>query len=279
MTPVVQMKGIVKRFTTVVANDGVDFDLYEGEVHSLVGENGAGKTTLMRILYGQYVPDEGMIFIDGKEVSYNIAGAMNHGIAMVHQNFMQVEEMSILENVIMAKMDTKAGFIDFKNAEKKVEGLLERFKVKAKPDTIVGRLSVGERQRIEIIKALYLGARILILDEPTAVLTPQETDELFAIVRELKKNGTTIVFISHKLREVVAISDRISVLRKGKITGSFDGLTVTETDLARAMIGKQNVDLIKKSVDSKAGEGIIFEADNLWFFDDLGLPKIKGFSF
>ena len=278
MVPVVQMKGIQKQFATVVANDSVDFDLYPGEVHSLVGENGAGKTTLMRILYGQYAQDGGEILIDGKPAHYNIAGAMKLGIAMVHQNFMQVEEMSILENVIMARMKTKAGFIDFKSAYGKVSELLENFGVKADPNTIVGRLSVGERQRIEIIKALYLGARILILDEPTAVLTPQETVELFSIIRDLKKQGTTIVFISHKLREVVAISDRISVMRRGKITGHFDGSSVTETDIARAMIGKQNVDLIKSDNNSGVGSEVICEAKNLWYFDDQGLPKICDFS-
>lgn len=266
------------QFATVLANDDVCFDLFPGEVHSLVGENGAGKTTLMRILYGQYVPTEGSIRIDDKEVKYNIAGALDLGIAMVHQNFMQVEEMTILENIIMASMETKAGFIDFKKAHAKVSEFLKRFGVKAAPNTIVGRLSVGERQRIEIIKALYRGARILILDEPTAVLTPQETDELFAIIRDLKRNGTTIVFISHKLREVVAISDRISVLRKGRITGSFDAASVTETDIARAMIGKQNVDLIKKDADCGAGEAVVCEAENLWYFDERGIPKVRDFS-
>lgn len=200
------------------------------------------------------------------------------GIAMVHQNFMQVEEMSILENIIMTDLETKAGFIDFKKATSKVSDFLKRFGVKADPKTIVGGLSVGERQRIEIIKALYRGARILILDEPTAVLTPQETDELFAIIRDLKKNGTTIVFISHKLREVVAISDRISVLRRGKITGSFDAANVSETDIARAMIGRQNVDLLKKDSESVAGEKVVCDARNLLYFDDQGIPKVQDFS-
>lgn len=278
MKPLVQMKNIRMQFATVLANDYVNFDLYPGEVHSLVGENGAGKTTLMRILYGLYTPDSGNILIDGKEEHYNIAGAMDLGIAMVHQNFMQVEEMSILENIIMSDLKTKAGFIDFKNAATKVSDLLARFGLKADLKTIVGGLSVGERQTIEIIKALYRGARILILDEPTAVLTPQETDELFAIIRDLKKSGTTIVFISHKLREVVAISDRISVIRRGKITGSFDAANVSEADIARAMIGKQHVDLLKKDSDTIVDGNIVCDARNLLYFDDHGIPKVQNFS-
>ncbi|GHU67068.1 heme ABC transporter ATP-binding protein [Clostridia bacterium] len=279
MRPLVEMKGITKEFTSVVANDGVDFELFSGEVHSLVGENGAGKTTLMRILYGQYEPDEGEILIDGNEVRYNIHGAIKHGIAMVHQNFMQVEELSILENVILANMDTRAGFILRKKAETRVNELLVRFGVNAKPETIVAHLSVGERQWIEIIKAVYVGARILILDEPTAVLTPQETDKLFAIIAELKKDGTSIVFISHKLREVVAISDRVSVMRKGKMTGTFDSGNFTETDIACAMIGKQKVQLIQNNSDFSIGEEAVCEASGLWYFDDEALPVVRDFSF
>lgn len=279
MTPVVEMRGIRKEFATVLANDNIDFDLFPGEVHSLVGENGAGKSTLMRILYGEYTHDAGTISIDGKAVKYNVAGAMKHGIAMVYQNFMQVEEMSILENIIMTRTDTKGLFIDFKDARRKVEEYLKRFNIKASADTVVSRLSVGERQRIEIIKALYLGARILILDEPTAVLTPQETDELFDIIRDLKKTGTSIVFISHKLREVVAISDRITVMRHGRVTGSFDAEGVTEVDIARAMIGKDNVVLLKNCFDHSSTEKAVFEAEHLWYFDDKGITRLHDFGF
>lgn len=278
MIPVVSMNGICKTFANVVANDHVDFDLFPGEVHSLVGENGAGKSTLMRILYGEYAPDSGTISIDGKTVHYNISGAMKHGIAMVYQNFMQVEQMTILENVIMSHTETKFGFIDFKTAREKIQKYLTQFRIKASPDTSVARLSVGEKQRIEIIKALYFGARILILDEPTAVLTPQETDELFEIIRDLKQSGTSIVFISHKLREVVAISDRISVLSHGKVTGSFNS-GVTEVDIARAMIGKDNIKLLKNEQKQVASDKEVLSAKGLWFFDDKGVPWLRDFSF
>ena len=214
MAPVVRMESITKRFGALVANDRIDFSLEAGETHALVGENGAGKTTLMRILYGQYAPDAGKILINGEPCSYHVSGALKHGIGMVHQNFMQIDHMSITENIILGHAPTRADFIDYRAAKEKIRGLLARFGMqKISPDTPIGNLCVGERQKIEIIKALYLGARVLILDEPTAVLTPQESDELFSVIDELKKDGTSIVFISHKLREVIRVADRITVMR------------------------------------------------------------------
>ena len=177
----------------------------------------------MRILYGQYKADSGTIEVDGKPVTYNVAGAMKLGIGMVHQNFMQIEKMSILENIIMASAPSRFGFIRYKETRGKVQEMLRRFGLEVSPDVPIGRLCVGERQKVEIIKALYLGARVLILDEPTAVLTPQETMELFRIIEELKGEGKSIIFISHKLREVVQVGDRITVIRAGQVVAQSAG--------------------------------------------------------
>lgn len=278
MQPVVQMIGITKRFPAILANDSIDFDLMEGETHALVGENGAGKTTLMRILYGQYAADEGKIIIGGTERSYNIAGALALGIGMVHQNFMQIPEMTIVENIILGHAPKKWSFIDYRAAKERVRGLLQRFGMKASPDALIRTLCVGERQKIEIIKALYLGARVLILDEPTAVLTPQETDELFAIIGELKRDGTSVVFISHKLREVIAVADRITVMRKGKAAARFQRGEADETGIARAMVGRQDVALIQNTKETAPGEQAL-AVRNLWCFDENGLAKVRGLSF
>lgn len=279
MTNLVEMKGIVKQFPSVLANDHIDFDLRVGETHALVGENGAGKSTLMKILYGQYTPDEGSILIRGEKKHYDVMGARTLGIGMVYQNFMQIPTMSILENIILGHAPAKCGFIRYHEARRQVSMLLQRFGMKCSPDKTIQTLSVGERQKIEIIKALYLGAEILILDEPTAVLTPQETTELFHIIEELKDEGKSVVFISHKLREVIEVSDRITVMRKGKVVqpGWMRG-EVTETDIARAMIGKQDVQLLKNTKESPVGD-IVFEAKNLWNFDGDGLAKVKDLSF
>ena len=245
MLPMIQMKGVTKRFGTLLANDQIDFDLYPGETHALVGENGAGKTTLMRILYGQYTPDEGEISIDGKPCSYRIAGAMKHGIAMVHQNFMQIERMSILENIIMAAPPAKGGFIQYRRAEAEVKELLDRFLLSASPGTQIGALCVGERQKVEIIKALYLGARVLILDEPTAVL--------------------------------MEVGDRITVMRGGRISQNFRRGEVDETDIARAMIGKKEISLLKNTIHDKPGPAIC-SAKNLWYVDGSGVARLQDFS-
>lgn len=277
MLPIIQMKGVTKRFGPLLANDRIDFDLYPGETHALVGENGAGKTTLMRILYGQYALDEGEIRIDGEPCSYKIAGAMKHGIAMVHQNFMQIERMSILENIIMAAPPAKVGFIRYRQAEAEVKALLDRFALSASPGTQIGALCVGERQKVEIIKALYLGARVLILDEPTAVLTPQETKELFGIIEELKKSGKSFIFISHKLREVMEVGDRITVIRAGRISQSFRRGEVDEADIARAMIGKKEIALLKNTIKGEPGP-VVCSARNLWYVDGSGVARLRNFS-
>ena len=244
---IIRMRGISKSFGSLRANDSIDFELYPGETHALVGENGAGKTTLMRILYGQYKADSGTIEVDGKPVTYNVAGAMKLGIGMVHQNFMQIEKMSILENIIMASAPSRFGFIRYKETRGKVQEMLRRFGLEVSPDVPIGRLCVGERQKVEIIKALYLGARVLILDEPTAVLTPQEIEELMATMKEFAREGKSILFITHKLNEIMAVADRCTVLRKGKYMGTVDIKDTTKEELSRMMVGRD----VQLQVDKK----------------------------
>ena len=279
MDPIVRMESITKRFGALTANEGIDFTLNQGETHALVGENGAGKTTLMRILYGQYAPDGGRIFIDGEQCAYGVAGALKRGIGMVHQNFMQIDRMSITENIILGHAPAAAGFVDYRAARAKIRALLTRFGMqKVSPDAPIDSLCVGERQKIEIIKALYLGARVLILDEPTAVLTPQESDELFAIIDELKKDGASIVFISHKLREVIRVADRITVMRRGRVAARFDRGQADETDVARAMIGRQDVQLIQNGARGGGGEPVCV-CKNLWYIDGGGIARVRDLSF
>src|SRR6266571_5917601 len=217
--PILELRGITKQFPGVLANDRVGFDLLKGEVHALLGENGAGKSTLMNILYGLYTPDEGEILLRGKPVELGSTKAsIEHGIGMVHQHFMLIPVMTVAENIVLATEPRRAGvLLDFDAARKRVRELSERYGLLVDPDARVDRISVGQQQRVEILKALYRGAEILILDEPTAVLTPQEAQELFEIINELKSQGKSIVFISHKLNEVLEIADRISVLRRGKL--------------------------------------------------------------
>ncbi len=215
--PLLELKGITKRFPGVVANDHVDFELAKGEVHALLGENGAGKSTLMSILYGLYHPDEGEIRLNGKPLRIDSPrAAIDSGIGMVHQHFMLIPVMTVAENIVLGVEPTSGPFLDLEAAEERVRDLSERFGLAVRPEARVDSISVGMQQRVEILKALFRGADILILDEPTAVLTPQEAGELFEIVRSLQAEGKSIIFITHKLGEVLAISDRITVLRRGK---------------------------------------------------------------
>src|SRR5438552_11513592 len=218
---VLELRGITKRFPGVVANDHVDLDLRRGEVHALLGENGAGKSTLMNVLYGLYRPDEGEILLNGKPVSFSSAkDAIRAGIGMVHQHFMLIPVMTAAENIVLGNEPTEGHvLLDYKQARKEVDEISRTFGFFIEPDRLIEDMTVGQQQRVEIVKALYRRADILILDEPTAVLTPQEATELFAILNSLKAEFMSIIFISHKLNEVLEIADRITVLRRGKIVG------------------------------------------------------------
>ena len=236
----VELEGIVKRFPGVVANDGVDLAVRRGEIHALVGENGAGKSTLMKILYGMQPPDEGTMAVDGKPVAFKSPkDAIAAGIGMVHQHFMLADQLTVLENVILGSEPSSGGRIDFDTAEERIAELAEAYGLDLDPGEPVETLGVGERQRVEIIKVLFRGARVVILDEPTAVLVPQEIEELFVNLRELKAQGETIVFISHKLDEVLSIADRITVLRAGRTVATVEPGEVTPHQLAELMVGSE----------------------------------------
>src|SRR5438477_622316 len=215
------MRGIRKEFPGIVANDHVSFDLRKGEVHALLGENGAGKSTLMNILYGLYTPDEGEILLNGKPIELGATKtAIEHGIGMVHQHFMLIPVMTVAENIVLATEPKHAGvLLDYDAAEKRVRELSERFGLAVDPRQRIQNITVGQRQRVEILKALYRGAEVLILDEPTAALTPQEAGELHEVMETIRRQGRTVIFISHKLAEVIALCDRVTILRDGSVVG------------------------------------------------------------
>lgn len=273
-----ELKGITKSFGALVANDHIDLVVESGEIHSLLGENGAGKSTLMNVLYGLYEPTEGQILIDDKPVNFSgPADAMASGIGMVHQHFMLVPVFTVVENVALGAEATKfGGVLDLAQTRKKIREISDRFGFDVDPDALVEDLPVGVQQRVEIIKALVRNAKILILDEPTAVLTPQETDELMDIMRQLKASGTSIVFISHKLREVKAISDTITVIRRGKVVGSAEPSAST-TELANLMVGRA-VSLNLNKADAVPGE-IAFKVTNLSVMNDAGLLLLDDVTF
>ena len=272
------MRGITKRFPLVVANDNVDFKVYSGEIHGLMGENGAGKSTLMKILYGLYQKDRGQILIRGKEIDISSPSvAIEQGIGMVHQHFMLIPPLTVAENVVLG-MEPRRGriFNDRKRAIEEVEVLSERYGLKVDPEAKVQDLSVGWEQRVEIIKVLYRGAEILILDEPTAVLTPQEVGELFNVMRSLKREGKTIIFITHKLKEVMEIADRITVMRGGKVAGVVETKRTTKEELARMMVGREV--LLKVEKRPPQMRGVVLEVKDLEAMNDRGLPALKRVS-
>ena len=233
-----ELRGITKRFGTFTANDSIDLTVEPGEIHCLLGENGAGKSTLMNCLFGLYQPDEGTILIDGQAVTFADPGdAMDAGLGMVHQHFMLVPVFTVAENVMLGHEATKGAFLDMETARNQVLELSRDYNLEVDPDAVIEDLPVGVQQRVEIIKALVKNAQVLILDEPTAVLTPQETDELLEIIRQLKADGKSVVMISHKLREIKAVADRITVIRRGKVVGTALP-TASETELAAAMVGR-----------------------------------------
>ncbi len=241
MANAIELRGITKRFPGVVANDNVSLTVKEGEIHAICGENGAGKSTLMKILYGMQPPDEGVMLVNGVEVSFGSpTDAIEAGIGMVHQHFMLAEQFSVLENIILGSEPTLGGGrIDFSAARAQLAEVSEAYGLDVDPDDLVETLEVGERQRVEIIKVLFRGARILILDEPTAVLVPQEVEALFQNLRELQAGGATIIFIDHKLQEVLDISDTVTVIRRGKTVGTVAADSVTAADLAELMVGSE----------------------------------------
>ena len=275
MDAIVEMKGITKRFPGVIANDHVDFDLKPGEIHALLGENGAGKTTLMNILYGLYRPDEGKIFVRGEEVKIRSPkDAMELGIARVPQFPETVDNLSVAENLALLL----PGKILRKNRiQSMIKELAERYGLELDVDAMVYELSMGEKQRLELIKALCRGAEILILDEPTTVLTPSEVESLFQVLRRMRKEGKSIVFVSHKLEEVFAIADRITVLRRGKKIATVPAEGITKLELAKLMVGRPvTFELEKEPV--VFGEEVL-KVDNLHVLDDRGLLAVKGVSF
>ena len=277
--PVLELRGITKEFPGVLANDHVDFDLRRSEVHALLGENGAGKSTLMSILYGLYTPDSGEILMNGKPVAINSPkNAIELGIGMVHQHFMLIPVMTVTENIVLAQEPRHAGvLLDYDAAAERVRELSTSFGLAVDPNARIQKITVGQQQRVEILKALYRGAEILILDEPTAVLTPQEARELFEIIEGLKAQGKSIVFISHKLNEVLEVADRITVLRRGKRVETISREGATEAGLARSMVGREVLLRVDKK-PAEPGEPLLKVAD-LFVRDDRGLEAVRGVTF
>jgi simple sugar transport system ATP-binding protein len=274
-----ELRGITKRFPGVVANDDISFDVSGGEIHAMLGENGAGKTTLMNILYGLYHADEGEILIDGTPTRFESPGdAIAAGLGMVHQHFMLIPVFTVTENIILGVEPTEAvaGLLNRRDAHRHVQEISERYGLAVPPDAIIEEIPVGVQQRVEILKALYREAEILILDEPTAVLTPQETEELFAVMRSLREAGKGIIFITHKLKEVLAIADRITVIRRGKIVGSADPKAATDEDLAAMMVGRA-VQLTVDKAPAEPGDPVL-EVAGLKVFDDRGHVAVDDVS-
>ena len=235
-----EMRGIVKRFPGVLANDHVNFKVKAGEIHALLGENGAGKSTLMKILYGLYQPDEGEIFLNGKAVQiHSPTDSINLGIGMIHQHFMLVDNLTVAENVALGLKSSREPRLDLDIVSNRIRELAETYGLQIKPETYISDLAVGQQQRVEIIKALYRGAALLVLDEPTAVLTPQEVDDIFVIFRQMAQDGHALIFISHKLHEIFALTDQVTVLRDGQAIGTRMTTEVTKADLAQMMVGRE----------------------------------------
>jgi simple sugar transport system ATP-binding protein len=277
--PVLELRGITKRFPGVIANDSIDLTLNKGEIHALLGENGAGKTTLMNILYGLYEPDQGSILINGKEVEiHGPRDAIAQGIGMVHQHFMLIPVMTVAENVMLGNESTRLGyFLDQTAVSKKIREISDQFGLEVDPDAYVSDLPVGIQQRVEIIKVLYRQADILIFDEPTAVLTPQEVENFFKILRSLIRSGKSIIFITHKLKEVMQVANRITVLRNGRVTGSVTAQRVNEQKLAEMMVGREVILTVQKKPATP--KGTVLHVRDLAVHDERGHPAVNGIGF
>jgi len=268
----------VKRFPGVVASNGVNLAVRKGEIHCLLGENGAGKTTLMRILYGLYQPDEGEIILNGKAVRISSPrAALSYHIGMVHQHFRLVPTLTVAENVVLGLNEGTGPFLNYKQTCKKISDIADKYGLVVDPRAKVWQLTVGQRQRVEILKALYREASILIMDEPTSVLTPQEVDQLFSTLRTLVDDGLTIIFITHKLDEVMEISDRVTVLRKGKAIATVNTAETNKAQLAELMVGREVVFRLEKN-EVNRGEKILV-VDDVHALNDRGLPALRGTSF
>lgn len=272
------MRGITKRFPGVLANDRVDLTVQEGEIHALLGENGAGKTTLMNILYGLYQPDEGEIRLYGKPVEIRSShDAIALGLGMVHQHFQLVPPFTVAENIVLGMPSRRGPLLEDRRwIRRQITELSERYGILVDPDSYVWQLSVGEQQRVEILKALYRGANLLILDEPTAVLTPQETESLFSTLFSLVNQGKSVIFISHKLDEVMAISSRVTVLRDGRVVGTVETAQTNKNELARMMVGREVFLTIEKP-PARIGSPLL-EMEQVWALDDKGLPALRNIS-
>lgn len=279
MTLALEMRSVTKRFPGVLANDHVNFQLKRGEIHALLGENGAGKSTLMNILYGLYSQDEGQVFLNGREVRIGEpTDAIKLGIGMVHQHFMLVPVMTVAENIILGTEIVKNGFVlDLDTAAQRIRDLSRQYGLEVDPDAYIKDLPVGTQQRVEIIKALYREADILILDEPTAVLTPQEAEELFVIMRSLVEQGKSIIFITHKLGEVFAVADQITVLRNGHVVGTTTPAEATKESLAEMMVGREVILTVDKG-PAQLGPPVL-QVKNLSALDDRGALIVDGVSF
>jgi ABC-type uncharacterized transport system ATPase subunit len=279
MPPILELDGITKRFPGVLANDHIHLTLEQGEIHALLGENGAGKTTLMNILYGLYHPDEGRIIVRGKPVKIDTPSeAIRLGIGMVHQHFMLIPVFTVTENVMLGEETLTRGiFLDRAAVAARIRDISAQYGLQVDPDAYVKDLSVGAQQRVEILKILYRRADILILDEPTAVLTPQEVEELFKVIRSLVARGVSIIFISHKLKEVMAIADRITVLRDGRVVGTTRPAETSPAALARMMVGREVILTVDKP-PARPGD-VVLDVNDLHVLDDRQQPRVSGVSF
>jgi general nucleoside transport system ATP-binding protein len=273
-----ELRGITKRFGALVANDRIDLDLRRGEIHALLGENGAGKSTLMNQLYGLLRPDEGEILVGGRPAQMRSSSdAIRLGIGMVHQHFMLIPVMTVAENIVLGNEPSRGPMLDTSAAEERVRELSARYGLAVDPRSLIADVSVGTQQRIEILKALYRDAKVLILDEPTAVLTPPEIVDLLAVLRELRARGTSIIIITHKLDEVLQIADRISVLRRGKKVSTIDAAGATERGLAELMVGRPVLSEVERG---KANPGhAVLTVDDLRVRDDREIETVRGLSF
>ncbi len=282
--PVLRLVGVSKRFPGVLANDKVDFDLAPGEIHALLGENGAGKTTLMNVVYGLYAQDEGQIFINGEEAEiHDPNDALARGIGMVHQHFMLVPVMTVTENLMLGHETTRGprlgplANLDQDRVAQEAKALADEHGLSIDPDVLVQDLSVGAQQRVEIVKALYRGAEVLILDEPTAVLTPQEAEDLFGIMRSLIEEGKSIIFITHKLKEVLEIADRITVLRDGRVVGTTRPSETNESELAAMMVGREVILQVEKG-PADPGDPVL-KVEDLHVRDIRDQVVVRGVTF